>query len=88
MALSPLLARLGLGMTLEGVQQLIVYLNTASGDVLLSPAVTGMGGVTALLNRLVVALVGDDIVDVDDIVVNLDSVIDKTLTCAGNLLSK
>lgn len=84
-ALGPLLAQLGLAMTTEGVKQLIIALDSSVGGILLSPAVIGMQGLTAILNRLVVLLLGEP-VNLDDIVRTLASVIHNLLVCVTNTL--
>lgn len=72
-------------MTTEGVKQLLLRLDSSVGGILLSPAVIGMQGLTAILNRLVVSLIGEPL-DVDDIVKALAEVVDKTIVCITNPL--
>lgn len=72
-------------MTTEGVKQLLLRLDSSVGGTLLSPAVVGMQGLTALLNRLVVSLIGEPL-DLDDIVKALAEVVDKTVVCITNPL--
>ncbi len=80
--LAPLLTKLGLAMTVDGVKQLLLTLNSAVGGILLNPVTEGL---TSLINNLVVSLLGEPL-DLDSIVGSVADVVNKTITCIANPL--
>ncbi|KAJ2900679.1 hypothetical protein IWW38_000353 [Coemansia aciculifera] len=79
-ALTPLLNKLGLSTTVDGVKQLVDKLLLSTGGLLESPGVNGSGGVIDLVNNLVKGLLGQPL-DLHNTVDAVTEILEKQVPC-------
>ncbi|KAJ2540935.1 hypothetical protein EV175_006188 [Coemansia sp. RSA 1933] len=79
-ALTPLLSKLGLATTVDGVKQLVDHVVYGVGGLLEGPAVGGPGGLIDLVNNLVKGLLGEPL-DLHNTVDALTSILDNQVPC-------
>ncbi|KAJ2020981.1 hypothetical protein GGI06_002300 [Coemansia sp. S85] len=79
-ALTPLLNKLGLSTTVDGVKQLVDKLLLSTGGLLESPGVNGSGGLIDLVNNLVKGLLGQPL-DLHNTVDALTQILEKQVPC-------
>ncbi|KAJ2870846.1 hypothetical protein GGH93_005274 [Coemansia aciculifera] len=79
-ALTPLLNKLGLSTTVDGVKQLVDKLLLSVGGLLESPGVNGSGGLVDLVNNLVKGLLGQPL-DLHNTVDAVTQILEKQVPC-------
>ncbi|KAJ1851582.1 hypothetical protein LPJ73_003006, partial [Coemansia sp. RSA 2703] len=79
-ALTPLLNKLGLSTTIDGVKQLVDKLLFSVGGLLESGGVNGSGGVVDLVNNLVKGLLGQPL-ELHNTVDALTSILENQVPC-------
>ncbi|KAJ2306868.1 hypothetical protein H4R23_003713 [Coemansia sp. Cherry 401B] len=79
-ALTPLLDKLGLSTTIDGVKQLVDNLLDSVGGLLESPGINGSGGLIDVVNNLVQGLLGTPL-DLHNTVDALTSILENQVPC-------
>ncbi|KAJ2900678.1 hypothetical protein IWW38_000352 [Coemansia aciculifera] len=79
-ALTPLLNKLGLSTTVDGVKQLVDKLLLSTGGLLESPGINGRGGLIDLVNNLVKGLLGQPL-DLHNTVDAVTSILENQVPC-------
>ncbi|KAJ1992691.1 hypothetical protein GGI25_002024 [Coemansia spiralis] len=79
-ALTPLLNKLGLSTTVDGVKQLVKHVLQGVDGLLAGPAVNGSGGLIDLVNNLVKGLLGQPL-DLHNTVTALVSILENQVPC-------
>lgn len=85
--LAPLLTKLGLAMTVNGVKKLVLYLDSSVEGLLLNsgPGSAITKGLTSFISNLVMKLFGQPL-DLDKIVTSLAIIVVNTIFCVANPL--
>ncbi|KAJ1813585.1 hypothetical protein GGH91_006401, partial [Coemansia sp. RSA 2671] len=79
-ALTPLLNKLGLSTTVDGVKQLVDKLLFSVGGLLESPGINGRGGLIDLVNNLVKGLLGQPL-DLHNTIDAVTSILENQVPC-------
>ncbi|KAJ2657196.1 hypothetical protein IW148_005303 [Coemansia sp. RSA 1199] len=79
-ALTPLLNKLGLSTTIDGVKQLVDKLLFSVGGLLESPGINGNGGLIDLVNNLVKGLLGSSL-DLHNTIDAVTSILENQVPC-------